>query len=82
MQALIAYLIVVVALIYAGWLFMPKAGRRWLIARLMAVSPPSLHARLDQFRADGEVAGCSTCKGCATDASTSPSIKTIQLHRH
>jgi len=65
MQALIAYLIVAAAAVYAAWLLMPQRTRRSLIAALMSVAP-SQRAWLGRL-ADGEHAGCSTCKGCATD---------------
>lgn len=82
MQTLIAYFIVAIALIYAGWLFMPQAMRRWLISRLIGVAPSSQRARLARMQADTESVGCSTCKGCATDAPAAGPVKTIQLHRH
>lgn len=81
MQTLITYSIVAVALGYAAWLFTPQVARRWLISGLIVVAPHSLHARLARMRSNTESAGCSTCKGCATDAAETPSIKTIQLHR-
>jgi hypothetical protein len=81
MQALIAYVIVAIAIIYAGWLFMPQAMRRWLIARLIGVAPSSQRAHLARLQSDTESVGCNTCKGCATDARASSAVKTIQLHR-
>lgn len=81
MQTLIAYFIVAIAIIYAGWLFMPQAMRRWLIARLIGVAPSSQRARLARLQADAESVGCSTCKGCATDAQAASPVKTIQPHR-
>lgn len=81
MQTFIAYFIVAIALVYAGWLFMPQGARRWLIARLITVAPSSQRARLARLRADAESVGCSTCKGCATDAPPAAAVKTIQLHR-
>lgn len=81
MQALIAYFIVALAIMYAGWLFMPQAMRRWLIARLITVAPSSQRVRLARLQADTESVGCSTCKGCETDAPPPVAVKTIQLHR-
>lgn len=81
MQTLIAYFIVALAIVYAAWLFMPQALRRWLIARLITVAPSSQRARLARLQADTESVGCSTCKGCATDAQAASPVKTIQLHR-
>jgi hypothetical protein len=81
MQTLIAYFIVAIAIFYAGWLFMPQAMRRWLIARLIAVVPSSQRARLARLQSGAESVGCSTCKGCATDAPAAAPVKTIQLHR-
>jgi hypothetical protein len=66
MQALIAYFIVAAAALYAAWLLMPQRARRALVAGLMVVAP-SKRAWLARFAANGEHAGCSTCKGCATD---------------
>jgi hypothetical protein len=81
MQSFIAYFIVAIALLYAGWLFMPLALRRWLIARFISLVPASQRARVARLQSGAESVGCSTCKGCATDASSSSSVKTIQLHR-
>jgi hypothetical protein len=82
MQTLIAYSIVAIAIVYAAWLFMPQALRRWLIARLITVVPSSQRARFARLQSDTESVGCSTCKGCATDAQAASSpVKTIQLHR-
>jgi len=81
MQALIAYFIVAIAIIYAGWLFMPQALRRWLIARFITLAPSSQRARLARLQSDAESVGCSTCKGCATDAQADSPVKSIQLHR-
>ncbi len=81
MQTLVAYSIVVIALVYAGWLFMPQGARRWLIARMIAVVPSSQRARFARLQSGAESVGCSSCKGCATDAPAAPAIKTIQLHR-
>jgi hypothetical protein len=81
MQTLIAYCIVAIAIVYAGWLFMPQAMRRWLIARLIAVVPASQRARFARLQSGAESVGCSTCKGCATDAPAPTPVKTIQLHR-
>lgn len=81
MQALIAYFIVAIALVYAGWLFMPQGVRRWLIARLIAIVPSSQRARFARLQSGAESVGCSTCKGCATDAPAASTVKTIQLHR-
>jgi hypothetical protein len=81
MQALNAYFIVAIAILYAGWLFMPQAMRRWLVARLIAVAPSSQRARFARLQSGAESVGCSTCKRCATDASADSPVKTIQLHR-
>jgi hypothetical protein len=80
MQTLIAYCIVVTAVIYAGWVFMPQAMRRWLVARLIAIAPTSQRDRLARFQLGGESAGCGTCKGCADHAPAAPA-KTINRHR-
>ena len=80
MQTLLAYFIVAIALIYAAWLFMPNAARRWLIGRLARVASPSQRARLASLQASAENAGCSTCKGCETDAKDN-SVRPIRLHR-
>ena len=82
MQTLIAFLIVALAAIYAAWLFMPQALRRWLVARLVLIAPRSQRARLARLQADEESVGCSTCKGCETDAKPASTVKPIQLHRH
>ena len=81
MQTLIAYFIVAIALAYAGWLFMPQGVRRWLIARFIALVPTSQRARFARLQTGAESVGCSTCKGCATDAPAASTVKTIQLHR-
>jgi len=81
MQTFIAYFIVAFALAYAAWLFIPQGARRWLIARFISVVPPSQRARFARLQSGAESVGCSTCKGCATDAPAVSTIKTIQLHR-
>ncbi|HEX9450726.1 MAG TPA: hypothetical protein VF934_04870 [Burkholderiales bacterium] len=81
MQTLIAYFIVAVAIAYAVWLFMPQGIRRWLISRLIAVVPSSQRVRFARLQSGAESVGCSTCKGCATDAPAASPVKTIQLHR-
>ena len=81
MQTLIAYFIVAIALLYAGWLFMPQVMRRWLIARLISLVPASQRARFARLQSGAETVGCSTCKGCATDAPSAAPVKPIQLHR-
>lgn len=81
MQAIIAYFIVAISLVYAGWLFMPQGARRWLIARFIALVPPSQRARFARLQTGAESVGCSTCKGCATEAPAASTVKTIQLHR-
>lgn len=81
MQALIAYFIVAMAMLYAGWLFMPQGMRRWLIARLIAHAPASQRARFARLQSGAESVGCSSCKGCATDAQAASAVKTIELHR-
>ena len=56
MQNLVAYLIVTIAVVYAAWLFMPQAARRWLVTRI-ALLPLTLHlarqARQQQLRIAG-----------------------------
>lgn len=82
MQNLVAYIIVAIALVYAGWLFMPQSARRWLISRMASVLPSSQHARFTRLQSIAEGhEGCSTCKGCATDAPADATVKTIRLHR-
>lgn len=81
MQTLIAYFIVAIAILYAGWLFMPQALRRWLIARLITLVPASQRARFARLQSGAESVGCSTCKGCATDEQAASPVKTIRLHR-
>ena len=81
MQALIAYFIVAMAMLYAGWLFMPQGMRRWLIARLITHAPSSQQARFARLQSGAESVGCSSCKGCAADAPSAVPAKTIQLHR-
>ncbi|HEX4986686.1 MAG TPA: hypothetical protein VFV71_11550 [Burkholderiales bacterium] len=82
MQTLIVALIVAAAFVYAAWLFLPKAGRRWLLDRLIAVSPAPLGARLVRIREEPGAAGCSTCKGCEEAPAASPPTRTIRIHRH
>jgi hypothetical protein len=81
MQTFVAYFIVAIALLYAGWLFMPQVLRRWLIARFITLVPASQRARFARLQSGAESVGCSTCKGCATDAPSSAPVKTIHLHR-
>jgi hypothetical protein len=82
MQTLIAYLIVTIAMLYALWLFMPQAGRRWLMSFLVHFAPSSQAARLARLHAKIGSVGCSTCKGCETDTPAAvPQVKTIHLHR-
>ena len=81
MQTFIAYFIVTIALVYAGWLFMPQGARRWLIALFIAVVPSSQRARFARLQSGVESVGCNTCKGCETDAPAGTTVKTIQLHR-
>lgn len=81
MQTLITYSIVAIAIIYAIWLFMPQAARRWLLARLVTIAPRSQRDRLARLQADAESVGCSTCKGCETDAKAASTVKPIRLHR-
>ena len=82
MQNLVAYLIVTIAVVYAAWLFMPQAARRWLVTRIALVAPPSQRSRLARLQSNTESAGCSTCKGCETDAKAVSAVKPIRLHRH
>ena len=81
MQALIAYFIVAMAMLFAGWLFMPQGMRRWLIARLIAHAPASRQARFARLQSGAESVGCSSCKGCAANAPSAVPAKAIQLHR-
>ena len=81
MQTLIAYFIVAIAILYAGWLFMPQGMRRWLIARLTTLVPTSQRDRFARLQSGAESVGCSSCKGCAADAPPAVAVKTIQLHR-
>jgi hypothetical protein len=81
MQSVIAYFIVAIAIIYAAWLFMPQALRRWVIAHFIAGLPSSQRARFARLSSGAESVGCSTCKGCATDAPATSTVKTIQLQR-
>ena len=81
MQTFVAYFIVAIALIYAAWLFMPNAARRWLISRLAMVASASQRVRLARLQASAENAGCSTCKGCETDAKPTSTVRPIRLHR-
>lgn len=76
MQTLIAYFIVVTAVIYAGWVFMPQAMRRWLVARLIAIAPSSQRVRLASFQLDSESVECGTCKGCTDHAPAAPARTT------
>jgi hypothetical protein len=68
MQGVFVFLIVAAAAGYAAWLFLPQVARRWLIRGLMAVVP-SRRAALARLVENAENAGCSSCKGCATDVS-------------
>ena len=82
MQALIAYSIVAAAMFYSAWLLMPQALRRWFVARLRSAAPASQRSWIVRLESAAEDTGCSTCKGCATDAkASSPAIKTVELHR-
>lgn len=82
MQALIAYLIVVIALAYAAWLLMPRVARRWLVARLKSVVPASRQSWIARLERAGEETGCATCKACAPDEkSSAPEIKTVEFRR-
>jgi len=81
MQSVIAHSIVAIAIMYVAWLFMPQAMRRWVISRLIAVVPAAQRARFARLSSGAESVGCSTCKGCATDAPAASTVKTIQLRR-
>ena len=81
MQNFITYAIVTTALLYAAWLFMPAAARRWLIACLLNVVPGSQRARLERLQNDAGDVGCSSCKGCETDPKPNSIAKPIRLHR-
>jgi hypothetical protein len=82
MQAIVAYLIVVIAAFYAAWLLMPQGLRRRLIDRLGRIAP-SKRAWLERASADGAGTGCSTCKGCEDESgrSASPGQAKIEIHR-
>jgi len=82
MQTLIVSLIVTLAAIYAAWLFLPRVARRWLLARLVLVAPPSQRARFARLQADADSVGCSTCKGCETDTKADSAVKPMRLRRH
>ena len=82
MQTLIVSIIVTLAAIYAAWLFMPQAARRWLVVRLVLIAPASQRARFARLQADAENLGCSTYKGCETDAKPASAVKPIHLHRN
>jgi hypothetical protein len=82
MQALIAYLIVAIALLYTSWLLMPQALRRWVVASLGSVVPASGQKWIARLQRASEETGCTTCKACATeDISPAPEIKTVKFHR-
>jgi hypothetical protein len=81
MQTVIAYFIVAIASIYAAWLFIPRAARRWLIGRLILIAPSLWRTRLTRLQTTAESDGCSTCKGCETNAKEEPEAKPIRLHR-
>lgn len=82
MQALIAYSIVAAAILYSAWLLMPQALRRWLLASIKAVVPASRRSLIVRLESASEDRGCSTCKGCATDAKAkSPAIKAVEFRR-
>lgn len=81
MQSVVTYLIVAIALLYALWLFAPTAARRWLIARIAAIGPQALRARLARYQAQSQTAGCSSCQGCETGAKTDTDVKPIRMHR-
>jgi hypothetical protein len=80
MQSFVAYLILSIALLYAIWLFCPQVARRWLLVHLVQCLPSSQRERFARLPADVGGSGCSTCKGCASEAAPS-SIKVIELHR-
>ncbi|HYJ17544.1 MAG TPA: hypothetical protein VEW72_00075 [Burkholderiales bacterium] len=82
MQALITYLIVATAMVYAAWLLMPQALRRRLVAYLKSVVPASRQKWIARLERASEETGCTTCKACATDEkSLAPQIKTVEFHR-
>jgi hypothetical protein len=69
-QSLIAGVMVIAALLYSAWVFMPAAWRRAGAARLarqagrsgmQAQAARQLQSRLERASACGE---CASCKGC------------------
>jgi hypothetical protein len=79
-QAFIAYLIVAAALVYAAWLLMPQALRRWFVGCLKVMVPVSRREWITRLEKAGEEAGCTTCKACATDEKSS-APQTVEFHR-
>lgn len=79
MQTLIVYAIVAVAAVYAAWLLMPASLRRRVLAWLRRTAPSGAQSLL--ARLDAEDAGCSTCRGCAADAKSTGTARTIELRR-
>jgi len=79
MQALIVYAIVAVAAVYAAWLLMPAALRRRMLAWLGRIVPAGMQPLL--ARLDAEDTGCSSCKGCASDAKAPVDARPIELRR-
>jgi hypothetical protein len=74
LQSIIVGVIVVFAVLYCAWIFLPAGWRRHGAARLAAHASRSgldastareLQARLERTAACGE---CASCKGCAPAA--------------
>ncbi len=66
MQAVIVFVIVAAAALYASWQLMPRRLRHWLIGRGAAIAP-SRRAWLARVEAKAEAGACGSCKGCADD---------------
>lgn len=62
MQALVAYVIVALAALYAAWVLMPSGLRSRLIGRIRRVAPGALHALLERLAA--QQPGCASCRAC------------------
>jgi hypothetical protein len=82
MQVAIVYAVVAAAFVYAAWILMPGALRRWLVAAASPPAPQPLRGWLARVQASAGEAGCSTCKACPTDAKSAPlEIKMIEFRR-
>jgi hypothetical protein len=82
MQAAIVYAVVAAAFLYAAWILMPAALRRWLVATATPLAPRPVRDWLARAQASAADAGCSSCKACASDAkAAAPGIRTIEFRR-